>query len=513
MSIFGVDGSHTTTEDVYDHAINLVDSTKPRAEVEVEVEAEEDVEGPSDSTTNLRATNGKGIERQWTKGHLRKELARRKYAKWQEGKGSNVSTAEVSGDESGSEPSAEKPATTDISRTGRLRDKVPFRSKKRPINSNNKEDTFIDVLYENQRGSFFCGIPLYSSNSLLNFDPAGWQTSMFHDSPVNITNAQPPDPTWQWAWRTWYVDMSYDVDEEGWQYSFSFAKGWAWHGNHPWFHSFVRRRRWLRKRVKIHPHRLRGEKGDMKDGHRLTEDYFTIHAAGRDRSRESSADRTTNHQTSFVEAYNAGGENDEDPGEIGDIAALMQALKAARVDREKIVAVKAFFDHGGDELFYFAEAMPEIMDDLVHQTSRRQLQTSLLQALDEAIKQVQDDDDEDQKKAKRRRIDNLFKAVNAAGVHTNDVEYWSKLRARVTSKEADPTNETHALDAAEPVKVSESDQHAHIDDEGGKAKEEIRGIPDDAQISEEPRIQFDTLRDDSVDHDSGKTLDKGKGKA
>ena len=31
----------------------------------------------------------------------------------------------------------------------------------------------IEVLYENQRGSFFFGIPLFSSRSLLNFDPVG----------------------------------------------------------------------------------------------------------------------------------------------------------------------------------------------------------------------------------------------------------------------------------------------------------------------------------------------------
>ena len=127
-------------------------------------------------------------------------------------------------------------------------------------------DTFINVLYENQRGSFFCGIPLYSSNSLLNFDPAGWQTSPFQDSPMNITNSQLPDPSWEWVWRTWYVDMSYDVDEEGWQYSLSFRTGIAWHGNHPWFHSFVRWRRWLRKRVKGPPAQITRREGKHERG-------------------------------------------------------------------------------------------------------------------------------------------------------------------------------------------------------------------------------------------------------
>jgi hypothetical protein len=37
------------------------------------------------------------------------------------------------------------------------------------------------------------------------------------------------------------------VDEEGWEYSF-FFRGFVWHGTSPWFHSFVRRRRWIRLR-------------------------------------------------------------------------------------------------------------------------------------------------------------------------------------------------------------------------------------------------------------------------
>jgi len=83
-----------------------------------------------------------------------------------------------------------------------------------------KEIAEIDVLYENQRGwvtsslhwafielmgvcvgdrAFVCGIPLFSSRGLLNFDPAPWQNGLFRDSAVSIVNAQLPDPSWAWV--------------------------------------------------------------------------------------------------------------------------------------------------------------------------------------------------------------------------------------------------------------------------------------------------------------------------
>ena len=505
MSIIGLERSRTGPTNAYDHAINLVDTTKVNIE-----------EGASDSAANT--ASGQPLSRQWTKGHLRKELARRKYAKWQEDKEVEISATEVSSEDSLLEATTTnplRPAKSHVSRTGRLRDKVPFRAKKKDIKSHDEHHTFIDVLYENQRGFFFCGLPLYSSNSLLNFDPAGWQNSTFHDSPVDITNAQVPDPSWQWAWRTWYVDMSNDVDEEGWQYSFSFGSRFAWHGNHPWFHSFVRRRRWLRKRAKASLYHRTARKGNMKEAHMLNADYFTIHATKRDRSRDSSADRTTNYRSSFVGAYNAASDSEDDMGEIEDVAALMAALKRSIVDREKIAAVKVFLKHGGDELLYLAAAMPNIIEDFVHQTSVRQLQHSLLLALDQATKDADDgQDDQETERAKKRRVDNLVKAVHVAGVHINDLDFWSNLRAKIVGSEADPTSETHALDAAEASEPLKDAPHAPKETyEYQTPKEEIKGISEEAQISEEPHIGFNDSKDDNEYETPKRTLDKGKGKA
>ena len=511
MSLFGVERSNTASTDIYDHAINLVDSTKPKDSFETAT----DDASRSTSVSDLGV--GQPVTRQFTTGHLRKELARRKYAKWQEEKEPDPSIQEVTIEDNGLEAKPIEHPSSNTARTGRKRDKIPFRSKKKAQQRSQDHETFIDVLYENQRGWWACGIPLYSSNSLLQFDAAAWQTSTFQDSPVNITNAQVPDPSWRWAWKSWYVDMSYDVDEEGWQYSFSFNSQFAWHGNHPWYHSYVRRRRWLRKRVKKGSIMMSNQTGKMKDAHRLNPDYFTIHPSGHDRSRGSSADRATTNGSSLTGALAGASEADDDIQEIEDIAALLAALKKARMDREKITSVKIFLDQGGEELHYLADTMPTILDDLVHQSSRRQLQLVLLQGLDAATKaRKESEGDKDEDGSSKRRVENILKAVHAANVHENDVEYWSDLRSQSTGFEAGPTNERHDIDATEPSDPAKDAPPApQTEDRNGDAMNEIRGLPDDSHF-QEPHVGDINLEEKEQDDsavDAAKTMEKGKGRA
>ena len=486
MSVFGIERSQTIAANNYDHAINLVDTTQPK-ESSLERNSE-------DTAAELRRSHsGTLLSRT---GTLRKQLAQRKYAKYQEER-------------------EESPGSEDGGRIGRLRDKVPFKPKKKRSKSKEPVDSFIDVLYENQRGAFLCGIPLYSSNSLLNLDPASWQTANFQDSAVNITNFQLPDPSWVWDWKTWYVDMSHDVDELGWEYSFSFNKFYAWHGNHPWWTSFVRRRRWLRRRVRIHHHLSDVKQLSMSQAHMLTEDYFTIHAANRRSSQDSSANRST------VIMAPKNDEGEDENSEITNVLALMTALKKANVDREKIAAVTAFLDQGDDELYYLADNMPKIMEDFIYQSSRRQLQNFLLQTLDNATRSQEQEEGKGKGKevsdpdlrATKRKIDNLLKAVHAAGVHVNDQAYWSDLRARATSSETDPTPETHALDATQSAAVDGEGPHSHSEDDGTSVRDEIKGIPEEAHVSEEPRIGFHTPAYDSDNQNITSEQDKGKGKA
>lgn len=490
----------------YDHAIVLVDTTKLR------------IEPDKTADNGAGSASGSPLGRRWTKGTLREEMARRKYSKWQEEKAKDAETAaELSDDarKDNSEKSSAgdaKKSTPTSERTGRRRDKLPFRSKKKPTKTKETEDSFVDILYENQRGAFLCGIPLYSGNSLLNFDPSPWQTSTFHDSPVNITNAQLPDPSWGWAWRTWYVDMSYDVDEEGWQYSFNFSSGFAWHGTHPWFHSFVRRRRWLRKRVKIHLHKANGDLITLEDAHLLTADYFTIHAS-RDRSRDSSAERTTNNRSSFLSIANSESDGELDTSDISDILKLMTALKKSRLDREKLSAVKAFLDQDSDDLVYLADNTMEIMRYFIYQTSQRQLQSSLQYAFDKAKPQQEtskvDASQEKEEEALTGKASNLLKAVLAVNEFMDGE--WSNSKGETNLDALENTDTSQGLGRGKETfeltgKDSGDDQYG---EEIGTVADEIKGIQSGTEISDEP----DTQRDKENQPSPPKTLNKGKGRA
>jgi len=159
------------------------------------------------------------------------------------------------------------------------------------------------------------------------------------------------------------VDMTSDVDEEGWEYSFSFSPAFAWHGNHVWFHSFVRRRRWLRKRVKL-PQRGMNATGDpygstddgsvTRAGHGMNSDYFTIHSRG---NRDSWRAGGSHKRKSALEGGSWGGTDNESEHEleVKDVATLMRVVKTARLDREKIEAIMKFVEDGGDEVVYLAE--------------------------------------------------------------------------------------------------------------------------------------------------------------
>ncbi|KAL9043453.1 MAG: hypothetical protein Q9214_003367 [Letrouitia sp. 1 TL-2023] len=502
--------SRTLTNDLnaYDHAINLVDTTKPKPDIESAAAVEES------------QLSGAPLSRKWTRGTLRKEIAKRKYAKWQQEKTGSAEDTEEPVESSG-EGLSEQESTAqgkrpqrDEGRLGRLQKKTAKEGGKLPAKSKAGPESVIDVLYENQRGWFFCGIPLYSSNSLLNLDPAPWQTSTFKDSPVNITNAQVPDPSWQWEWKTWYVDMSHDVDEEGWEYSFSFQPRFAWHGSHPWFHSFARRRRWLRKRVKMHSLRSSGKRGDMKEAHQLNADYFTIHGAKRSRSPASSAGATATRSSYTYDGHES--DSEQDFSDISNVVALLAALRKATVDREKIVAMRAFLGQGGDELYYLADHMEELMDLFVYQTSRQHAYNYILESLEEAQGTLADPPpvaEDSDIEAADRKSKNLDQALRAAKTYLEGLEYWSdsiprdgrfgKLDAlAVGSRETE----------GEPPAATAEQVKAHIEQETSVTEVEIKGIPEGAETDVAPS-PLRTAQQGQAEQASSGSVDKGKGRA
>lgn len=458
--------------DQYDHAISLIDTTEPRGEL-------------SPTGTQTSGPSWREIARNPTKESVRQQLARRKYAKWRDDSytGKNPDSAQ-------DERDAAKRPTISRNNSSEVLGNLPIREhdvadfaqdpgvteeerlhghdkSRRNPKKKEEQEYEIDVLYENQRGAWFCGIPLFSHASLLNFDPSAWVSKDLKDSAVNITDAQLPDPSWKWAWKSWYVDMNHDVDEEGWQYSFSFSRQFVWHGSHPWFHSFVRRRRWLRKRVKKHVSGYQKD-GTMAAGHNLNTDYFTIHSR-RERSPASQANDDATKTARHDSYISMSSKRDllEPPEDMSSLPNLIRALRLDTIDRSKIEHVKQFVLQGGDELAYLKGNIPEIMAFLVFQNSRRQLLGFLKRTADEAQKHrdEHDADDRAEGEAESRRIDNLLAAIEATEREIGGLEYWS--------------------DRQHVLKTDDGDEESSMPrrDLGKAPAAEIRGIPAGAEIA------------------------------
>ncbi|RAK99828.1 uncharacterized protein BO80DRAFT_384540 [Aspergillus ibericus CBS 121593] len=473
--------------------IALIDNTAPRRQ--------------SDTPTT---TAGGHVSRKWTRVSIRSELAKRKYAKWQPDRlGVTDNDDDDNGD--GAEASRRPSDGRDLSATETATTNTPSRrspsqqptppsqdvgvtdfalepshtASEQPKKLKGlKPNTELDILYENQRGWFFFGIPLYSHSSLLNFDPSAWTTADLRDSPVDITNAQVPDPSWVWAWRSWYVDMSGDVDDQGWQYSFSFTSS-AWHGSHPWFHSFVRRRRWVRVRTKRLVDR-RGRTG-LEMAHRLNEDYFTIHSGKNKRRAASEAGLTTASagytNGSLSRTTTKVGEEEETPvEEIADIPALMHALRVAIVDREKMDALDRFVEEGGEELFYLDEQIPEIMSMFVFQASRWQFYTHLTDLITDLSHQTSSPSPSSPSPAAlHRKLTHLQKATDAAHRHLTGPEVLrtENRASRTDMLDLTPAPKKGSLLARYAGKFSFKPM-----DDGG----EIKGIPEGAEVGREGHI-------------------------
>jgi hypothetical protein len=500
--------THDGPADPYDHEISLVDTTGTPNEP---------------STPNEAPGRPPVLNRKSTRDSVKDHLVRRKYAKYQQERYHSKTNSIVTGEESSSKPGSAQQAqefeghpttqAVDFARGQPAtepteRGRKGAEKRKRESKRLKEEISEIDILYENQRGSFFCGIPLYAHSSLLPSDPSPWTNKEFRDSPVNITNAQVPDPSWTWAWKTWYVDMSHDVDEEGWQYSFAFGRNWVWHGTHPWFHSFVRR--WLRKRVKRDPAGGQGNAGAMSDAHHLTGDYFTIHSK-RDRSPIDAVDGTakTASPSSFV-SYPSTLDLDQPPEDVKDIGSLLKALKFATIDREKLEVMKKFVTQGGEELVYLRDHIPDIMSFLVYQNSRTQLLAYLKKTANEARQHRQSHRDEDKPEgeAENRRIDNILAAVDAANAEIGGLEYWSDRKHVLKTNDSD-NSATQAI-------TTIFDQPAPKPTFDNDPVQEIKGISEkaDVQGGSTSSIFKPRARQESEQEDEKRWReDKGKGRA
>lgn len=175
----------------------------------------------------------------------------------------------------------------------------------------------LDRVVENQRGWFLFGFPFFSSGTLMPNDPAPYTTPNGKSIGGDMSVFLLPDRSWDWKWKRWYVDMSGDVDDQGWTYSIRFGSE-SWHGSHIWFHSFVRKRSWvrLRQKRKINPRAVFSAAVLNDTDSALNSNAITTGSSVRE---DSSRDAT--------------------PDSVGDI---INALRACRLDRERIRTIVAF---------------------------------------------------------------------------------------------------------------------------------------------------------------------------
>lgn len=375
-------------------------------------------------------------------------------------------------------------------------------------------ETVVDILYENQRGGFLCGIPLFSSRALGALDHAPWTNIAFKPSATSIHDAQPPDPQWEWAWDSWRVNHDPQApkqDEEGWEYSFMFSKRCSWHGP-TWYNSFVRRRAWIRKRVKVH-----NAGHSNEEGHQLTADYFTIHSQ---RMRSLSPAGTRNGLGSNTQSNSTQPRKEEavDRSDVRDINHLMAALRDSRIDREKMEVIESFVVNGGDDLLYLGKRMKDVMGMFIFQASRRVLLAHLSKTLDDAVEErkrkkdalikggmMSTEEEKEEEERADKRMSNLMVAIRAADAEVKRLEYWSDIK-----EIADEGATKGAVDEHEGW----GEEWTGLDFSGPKPVITEANQPGgDDKLAERHEDFFDDAQDDEEQsRREVKKVDKGKGK-
>ncbi|KAG9229242.1 hypothetical protein BJ875DRAFT_475436 [Amylocarpus encephaloides] len=490
----------------YDHVISLIDHTKKPSPIRREATGLSiEVAAPTsdiDSDSSSRRHSSVPLHKSDSKHHpthkLRKEISKRKYRKYQDrgGQGNKVDV-EAGADEvddSTDEQDGEDEGAAEPVQRGRPKSREQKQK---------EAESAIDVLYENQRGLFLCGIALFSASALGNLDPAPWTNIAHKTSATSTTNAQVPDPSWEWAWKDWSVNHENDVDEDGWEYSFAFSNKFSWHGR-SWWKSFVRRRAWIRKRVKKH-----SGYQTQPLAHRLNSDYFTIYpAANRSRSR-ASTNTDADARRFSIDRLSKRDMEEVVQEDICDITALMAVLKTASIDREKLEAIENFIINGGDDLYYLRERMHDIMHMFVFQASRKILLGHLHQMYNAAAAQKDQvdgtgDGDDKIESPRKRRLANLSAGLEHADEEVKKLEYWSDV------KEMTERGETKG--AVDDSKGWDPKRWEGIDDSGPKdvlSKAEIAGD------IKEPRANGKngaSVWSNGKSNGNTKGKDKGKGK-
>jgi len=289
-----------------------------------------------------------------------------------------------------------------------------------------KRETAIDILYENERGGFLCGRPLFSAAALGSLDPPAWTNAYHNPSPTSIHTAEVPDPSWEWVWSEWHINQQEGLDEGGWEYSFAFGSKFSWHEAR-WYNSFVRRRAWTRKRAKKKPEDI------SVDPHMLNGDYFNVRPASDVRSRRSQQSLASSRVPSKTSlSFASTAEMKQVKPIIDDLETLLRTLRFARIDREKLEATENYLENALD-LSQLDEEMHEIMSLFVFQASRRLLLSHLM-SIYEDTKTALEKKEEDTELQERTAA--LKAALKHADEEVRKLAYWSDVKQMAENGES-----------------------------------------------------------------------------
>ena len=109
--------------------------------------------------------------------------------------------------------------------------------------------------------------------------------------------------------------------------------------------------------------------------------------------------------------------------DIENTETLMQILRAARIDREKLEAMESYLEHAAD-LSQLQEEMHEIMSIFVFQASRRTLLSRLMEVYDQTTEQLE----KEEKPGLKERQQALKDAVKHADEEVRKLAYWSDVK-------------------------------------------------------------------------------------
>ncbi|RKF56439.1 Meiotically up-regulated gene 65 protein [Erysiphe neolycopersici] len=279
-------------------------------------------------------------------------------------------------------------------------------------------DSAVDVLYENQRGGVCFGKLLFSARALGNLDPTPWTNIAKKPSATDITNSQPPDPSWEWVGKQWSIYPTEDSDE-GWEYSFAFHGRFSWH-RCKWWNSFVRRRAWVRRRVR------KKDTSDSNDQYTFNSDYFTVIPVKFNHGDLASSVSGINIYESYL-SFGRHKIEDEHQKYISDFKTLEKVMKASRIDREITEAIENFIQNGKEDFLYLKDQIHEIMRLYIFRASRRVLIFVVLRQLRLALESCQDSSGSENKD-KGERIKLLDSAIKAAEEESKIYEFWSEKK-------------------------------------------------------------------------------------